>query len=316
MKNVKRMLAFALALLTLAALPVAGLAADEAAKPEQAPEYLAAAAEVTETGTDWLLVKTEEGETVRLNTGDAWFVDNASGTPVDAGSVKAGDRIYCYTSAATTFSLPPQRAAICILTNVGKEDVPGHLLTVKSRTAETSCMALNCGNVILRVPFDAPVVPLRTRERLNATDLTVGTVLLAWYDVMTLSLPAQATADRVVVLDKAVHTVTVKTQDAGGVAVVPLRETAEALGFTVEWNAVERSVRMTDGVRQSTVTIGQDSYIYATAIPGMVGMTAPTSFGCVPAIDAQGRTWVPAAFFELLGAAGEAGSGTITFTYA
>ena len=326
MKNVKRMLTLALSVLTLAALPLAGVAADDepVIAPPKEPQYLAEAVEVTETGKDYLLVKTEDGQSVQLNTGDAWFVDNAAGTPVDAGSVKAGDHVFCYTSRATTMSLPPQRAAVCVLTNVG-ESTPATLLTVESSTAEKDCMVLDCGDVILRVPFEARVTPLMSRERLTATDLVKGTVLLAWYDVTTLSLPAQATTDRVVVLEKAEQsvpteqtekTVTVKTQTAGETVCLPLREAAEGLGFTVEWNAAERSVHLTDGTIQSTVSIGTDSYYYATAIPGAVGMSAPSELGCAPFIDAQGRTVVPAAFFELLGAQCQLGDGEAVLTYA
>ena len=321
MKHVKRMLTFALSVLTLAALPIAGAAADDepVIAPAKEPQYLAGAVEVTETGKDYLLVKTGDGQSVQLNTGDAWFVDNAAGTPVDAGSVKAGDHVFCYTSRAATKSLPPQRAAVCVLTNVG-ESTPAALLTVENSIAGKDCMELDCGDVILRVPLEARVTPLMSRERLTATDLVRGTVLLAWYDVTTLSLPAQVTADRVVVLEQAEpaepteKTVTVKTRTVGETVCLPLRETAEGLGFTVEWNAAERSVHLTNGAIQSTVSIGIDSYYYVTAIPGMVGMIAPSELGCAPFIDAQSRTIVPAAFFELLGAQCRLGDGEAVLT--
>ena len=322
MKNMKRVFALALSVLTMAALPVTGMAADDeliAPAPTNL-QYQAETVEVTKIGENSLQGKTADGQSIQLDTGDAWFVDNADGTPADADTVKAGDKIYCYSSSADA-EQPLARTAVCVLTNLGNS-VPAKLLTVESSTSETDCVVLDCGDVILRVLSDARVTPLMSRERLTAADLVTGTVLLAWYDVETLSLPAQATTDRVVVLDKAEpveqpeKTVTVKTQTVDETVCVPLREAAEALGFTVEWNAAERSVHLTNGTIQSTVIIGTNSYFYATAIPGMVGMSAPSAMGCAPFINAQNRTMVPVEFLKLLGAQCQLGDGEATFTCA
>ena len=85
-----------------------------------------------------------------------------------------------------------------------------------------------------------------------------------------------------------------------GVAMVPLRLTAELCGFTVKWNARDRTVHLTNGTVQTTVTIGQDEYFRATALPDADGMSRPGALGAAPYI-AQSRTWVPAELFGLLG---------------
>ena len=60
-----------------------------------------------------------------------------------------------------------------------------------------------------------------------------------------------------------------------GVAMVPLRLTAELCGFTVKWNARDRAVHLTNGTVQTTVTIGRDAYFRATALPDADGMSRP-----------------------------------------
>ena len=85
-----------------------------------------------------------------------------------------------------------------------------------------------------------------------------------------------------------------------GVAMVPLRLTAELCGFTVKWNARDRAVHLTNGTVQTTVTIGRDEYFRATALPDADGMSRPETLGAAPYI-AQSRTWVPAELFGLLG---------------
>ena len=85
-----------------------------------------------------------------------------------------------------------------------------------------------------------------------------------------------------------------------GVAMVPLRLTAELCGFTVKWNAKDRAVHLTNGTVQTTVTIGRDEYFRATALPDADGMSRPGALGAAPYI-AQSRTWVPAELFGLLG---------------
>ncbi len=64
-----------------------------------------------------------------------------------------------------------------------------------SRTVTT-----NNGERTVTIAADASVMPFRTRTIVTLQDLCVGDVVALYYDVMTLSLPAQAGTDKVVVL--------------------------------------------------------------------------------------------------------------------
>ena len=74
----------------------------------------------------------------------------------------------------------------------------------------------------------------------------------AWYDTILESYPAQASTDKVVLLPSEDDTFAIVIEGdmvagegrmTNGVAMVPLRLTAELCGFTVKWNA--RTARCT-----------------------------------------------------------------------
>ncbi len=82
-----------------------------------------------------------------------------------------------------------------------------------------------------------------------------------------------------------------------GNTMVPLRAVAEALGYTVTWNA-DGYVHIENDQFEMKIVIGTDSYTRTNKT--MLGMTAPQSFGAAPVIQANGYTFVPAKMFSLL----------------
>ena len=78
---------------------------------------------------------------------------------------------------------------------------------------------------------------------------------------------------------------------------VPLRQIAEALGFTVTWN--NGTVLVDNGVMHTTVTVGEDLYTAVTSVDGLVGMSAPFSLGAAPYV-VDGTTYVPLELFPVL----------------
>ncbi|WP_196591925.1 stalk domain-containing protein [Pectinatus frisingensis] len=78
---------------------------------------------------------------------------------------------------------------------------------------------------------------------------------------------------------------------------VPLRMTAEALGFTVTWDEEKRAVHMDSGTMQTDLTLGEDNYFAYTS--RAIGMTAPQRLGMAPIII-KGSIYVPLDFFKIL----------------
>ena len=75
---------------------------------------------------------------------------------------------------------------------------------------------------------------------------------------------------------------------------VPLRETAEQLGFKVSYN--KGTILVDDGIMQTNLTIGENSYQVVTSNPDLVGMSAPFSLSSAPVMT-NGKTYVPIELF-------------------
>lgn len=278
-----------------------------------------------EAGSARLLVNAMENGVemeVALNIGsDTIFLDNTTGTPVAGTQVKKGDKIYVYHSPAMTRSLPPQTYTQAILVNLG-DKTPAKLHVVEQVQAgkEGAVTVLtDRGSMLVTVGKDTPIAPLYTKNIVTTADIQEGTRLFAWYDVVALSYPGQATAERVVLLpaeqeqsgeaadenEAIAITVNGKALEAtakknGDVVMVPLRAVGEAMGYIVTWDQAEHSANLNNGKGQTTVTLGKDQYVYTNAQEGMVGMSAPTSLGAAPVMEEPGTLWVPAQLFSLL----------------
>ncbi len=151
---------------------------------------------------------------------------------------------------------------------------------------------------------------------LTHTNLYQGNTLLVWHDVVAESYPMQTAALRVVVLPTATSTFTIVREGdiaiaqgmvQDGVAMVPLRVTAESLGYTVTWDSATRSIHLSGARNQSGFAIGDDTFTYyGTSEEGMsAAVSAPLHLGAAAYIDAAGTAYVPTAYFQMLGFAPE-----------
>lgn len=75
---------------------------------------------------------------------------------------------------------------------------------------------------------------------------------------------------------------------------VPLRETAEQLGFKVSYN--KGTILVDDDIMHTNLTIGENSYQVVTSNPDLVGMSAPFSLSSAPVMT-NGKTYVPIELF-------------------
>lgn len=89
-----------------------------------------------------------------------------------------------------------------------------------------------------------------------------------------------------------------KATDTDVMVLVPLRETAEKLGFKVLWNN-DGTILVDDGIMHSYITIGKNDYIVSTSVDDLVGTSAPFSLSGAPVISG-GKTFVPVEFFRPL----------------
>ena len=296
-----------------------------------------------------ILVKTADEQEIQLNlSADTLIVNNETGAAAALSDIKEGDKIYAYYSKAMTRSLPPQSACELILVGVG-ENTPAslHEVGTVSTNEEGMTEVLTAdGSMIIRMDDKTTYAPYKTKNIVTKADLTEGTRFLAWYDIVAMSYPGQAYTQKVVVLPAAATeetatetqatreteqtaaetteltivaggtTLEVKGEMKDGVAVVPVRAAAEALGCTVSYEQKDGKeyVTVENDTRSMTLEIGTDNYVSTTKIEDAVGMTAPAQYGVAPYI-VDGTTYAAADLFKaLVGFDVVTEAGTVTIT--
>lgn len=296
-----------------------------------------------------ILVKTTDEQDIQLNlSADTLIVNNETGAAAALSDIKEGDKIYAYYSKAMTRSLPPQSACELILVGVG-ENTPAslHEVGTVSTNEEGMTEVLTAdGSMIIRMDDKTTYAPYKTKNIVTKADLTEGTRFLAWYDIVAMSYPGQAYTQKVVILPAAAteetatetqaareteqtapetteltivaggKTLEVKGEMKDGVAVVPVRAAAEALGCTVSYEQKngKEYVTVENDTRSMTLEIGTDNYVSTTKIEGAVGMTEPAQYGVAPYI-VDGTTYAAADLFKaLVGFDVVTEAGTVTIT--
>lgn len=261
---------------------------------------------------------------ISLNIDNNTIVMNANGEAVNFSDLKAGDRINVVHSLAMTFSLPPQTYAYAVIVNNEQVAVPQYIEAGKVTTEnDTTTIESKDGNYIIRVDKDTQIVPFKTKNIVTAQDIVEGTTLFAWYDIMTASMPAQATANKVMILPQidnqdpeqvqvSVDAITVldkviingeeldlkdnKIKDKDNFVMLPLRPIAEKLGFGINWNEETNSVELVKGTVNAMLADGEDKY---TIQHGKSLIQEVKSVGMFP-MNIDGYLYVPSDFFGIL----------------
>lgn len=195
----------------------------------------------------------------------AYIVDGQSGEDADFDSLRAGDKIAAYYGPRLTRSIPPQGNAIALVR--GERKGSGFYMRVEEITSlPGGGVRVLCSNRDRLVTILPEVFP-------QVDQMHKGTELLAWYDIMTMSLPGQATAQKVrILMPKQEITVhpedgyasigqkQVRFRQKSETVYLPLRAVAEAAGFDVRWTAASQSAELISGARTATLNIGSNDY--------------------------------------------------------
>ncbi len=175
---------------------------------EETPSLISVSGTVMEIGDNQITIKTTTGEypEVTLNISDeTYIIDNTKKTPSSIKEIKKGDTIQAYFGQAMTRSIPPQASAKAIIVNIEKDKAPATFLTVAKVTkTDNGVQVLSTdNNYLITITDKTPVTPYKTKQVMTIDDIKQGTELFAWFEIMTMSLPAQATADAVVIAGQA-----------------------------------------------------------------------------------------------------------------
>ncbi|MGM9569091.1 MAG: hypothetical protein ACI3XC_03315 [Phascolarctobacterium sp.] len=162
----------------------------------RAPSMLRMSGAITEIDGNKVVIRGEGQEcVVALLNDDTYIVKGEKGKLRSAKELKVGQEVVAYYSARMTRSLPPQAQAFAIVIgNVRKEYVPQYFVVDQvQRAFDGSCVhVLNSTNdVIARIDKYACE---------GYASIEAGDKLLLWSRVMTMSLPGQTNAEKVVIL--------------------------------------------------------------------------------------------------------------------
>ncbi len=250
------------------------------------------------------------------------LVYNNSGDEKDASEIKEGDKISAFVDASKPAILiyPPQYIPEVLVIN--EEDTMGGVDVDFYDKSEIFADITNAANTLaLHISEDIDVKGQDGNE-VDRNDLA-GRNLIVFYDIATMSIPAQTTPNKIIVLNEKVDpqksadlpeeasddsaldfSKVTKISANGteleytpvvenGIYMVPVREVAEALDLEVTWNDLLQAVSVGTVQMGTTFNIGQDSYTRAKV--------APISLGQAPVLITEGEngvTYVPVTFFS------------------
>ncbi|HIY39166.1 MAG TPA: copper amine oxidase N-terminal domain-containing protein [Candidatus Agathobaculum merdigallinarum] len=225
--------------------------------------------------------------------------------------LQKGDTILVTYGTTIQQSESAQTDAELVVVHPGEGTTP-HLLDAEVVYRDLTARFLaNNGSLLVNVDRETPVQTLYGEEETNAR-IRMGTRLVAWYDIVLTSYPGQTAPEKVVLLPDQDRDFTIITEGdiavaegriENGVAMVPVRKVAEALGYTVTWNGAEQSVRLARDDAEMTIQLGEDRYAFGNAREGL-------SFGAASYVI-NGVSWVPAEVFTLLGHEQQALTGSV-----
>jgi hypothetical protein len=140
---------------------------------------------------------------------DTIIIDSQTGRIVDDDTLKAGDMVEVTVSSAMTKSLPPISNAYMVVTNISEDllGIPSYIIAEEVTVNEDGSVTILNQNMdtYVTIAADMQLDVIEddgdpTSATMTPSDLKKGDIVLAWYDVVALSYPAQANADRASVI--------------------------------------------------------------------------------------------------------------------
>lgn len=331
-------LSLAVPALALETAAESGTPAREAAQTEKkpAPKYsVLYYGKVAEIRTDaqgnmtQLVMESEAyGDYIMNLSGRVAWIDSAGRTASDPSTLKVGEGIYVFHSTASTSSVPPQSAALVIVRNIPQDASSAHYHVVErvERQEDGSVgIVTDQGGLYISVDAQTGLSRYEGGKTFDPGQLKAGDRVVAWYEAVLTSSPAQAQARHLMLLPGTAAPETGETTTPAegakltmeldgkvpnmvgryesGVAMVPVAAVAQALGFQVTYTPKGHTALVTveSDSFQVRLDIGSPAIYGVTKLPDAVGMTAPQNYGKAPYIVDPGTTWAPARLFELLG---------------
>lgn len=158
---------------------------------------------IEEIGENYIIAKTDDEQKIQFNISEATvLIDSSTGAPIELSDLKEGDVLSAEYSSIMTRSIPAQTSALLIASNVENGGMVNFIevSSVSKNENGDTVVTDKASGLILTIAKDASVTPYKTRNIVKADDISEGTKLVAWYDMVTMSIPAQSSTSKVVLL--------------------------------------------------------------------------------------------------------------------
>ena len=286
-------------------LPAAGAAATGTAA-EEAPSYtltqrgepfpLRAWGQVVELGEASLTLENSDSsdayQKLVVNVGeDTRILDAVTGEARSFADIRQGETVYVWAGPEMTKSLPPITTARLLLCGLPDGGIaPTYAEVQRVTRTEEGLEVYVTGEVVLRLNSETQLLAPPGGGEVSLEDIVPGTRLLSWYNITTMSLPAQAAPTQVMVFPTA-YSGWVSAQGLAvslngqaldltgaqaprveeGRLLVPVRAMAEALGCTVTWEPYTGQVVVSRADTECyRFTIGQSQAALGDVTVGLV----------------------------------------------
>lgn len=186
----------------------ASVSETESQEGEEMPDTIRVYGQVKELTEDSVYIENEDKANpysqIRLQiTEDTLILDAAEGTIKTLEDIQEEETIYAYVSPAMTRSLPPISNAAMIFCDVAQDTAPPEYAVLEEVTKgeDGSLSILTNREMIYHVNAETPIEHFQSDEPGTLEELTEGTKVLAWYEIVLQSYPGQTTPVRIVIME-------------------------------------------------------------------------------------------------------------------
>lgn len=144
------------------------------------------------------------GEYVMNLSYDTAWIDSGKFAVSDPADLKVGESVYIHHSPIATMSLPPQSYGYAVVRNIPADAscaMYHEIEAIQQNEDGSITITTNNGGLYLTIAKDAAVIGYAKESVTALKDLKVGDKIMAWYDMVAESYPAQAGTDRVMLLN-------------------------------------------------------------------------------------------------------------------
>ncbi len=180
----------------------------ESQEGEEMPDSIRVYGQVKELTEDSVYIENQDEANpyskIRLRiTEDTLILDASEGTIKALEDIQEEETIYAYVSPVMTRSMPPISNAAMIFCDVAQDTAPPEYATLEEVTKgeDGSLSILTNREMVYHVNEETPIEHFQSDEPGTLEELTEGTKVLAWYEIVLQSYPGQTTPVRIVIME-------------------------------------------------------------------------------------------------------------------